>query len=667
MKTILSLSLIGLTFFLKSTLHAQTSNLPASRSVIYDALYISSHLDFVRGNFQFEGDTSKAILRDYFSNPDFITALHANPFINQFIPGGYSASFGGATIDNLISSAGNLNVTNIADGLTKFLIERAKEELSIAFFDQMKKDLADEKYEDLRLIFPQTYRTLQLIDQRIYQFSAYLTSLREVFILDLNGLPNTLPLVIHKPVYYNYFQQNPALKMAIQLGIISSNFLINKGQIRHVGVVIDSLLKPDLLFPISQPANPLHNTQADINGSIKTLQLISQSLRSTDTAGQGTPAAKYWVSLDSVQLLFSSPNTLKIYLGLLYQQAQNTKIRFANDRQLTQMLDTIAAKNEISKVTGILYSLYAGFKQYEDYRIQFNNIKQGLQKDSLSIIVNGLITGSIDIIENGMELLNEWLPDSTNKTLQTFVPIARSMSEIYLYIPQKRYGLAVLSAANLYRQIFEFAHNGGLANSSTFEKISRKLSLYGTFMAEVSNAENSDQVKEIIKRTALPAGSSYVKKHSRFNVALNAYLGGFWGNEFLAEKGKQHWASAAGVYAPVGINFSKGILGKRGKSFGSASILLNIIDIGTFASFRLKDQTTSALPEVKLKNIFAPGIGLVYGLPKYPISLGYTYQLGPNLREINPDVVITSEKMNRRWQFFLGVDIPLLNFYNKPK
>jgi hypothetical protein len=278
----------------------------------------------------------------------------------------------------------------------------------------------------------------------------------------------------------------------------------------------------------------------------------------------------------------------------------------------------------------------------------------------------GLINSSVDILEKGMGLCREWLPNAS-LTLQTFAPIARSMSEVYLYIPQEKYGLAVLSAANLYQLVFESAKDAGLGNLSSFQKISRKLVLYGTFMAEVSTAENSDQVKEIIKRTALPTGSSYIKKQSKFNVALNAYIGGFWGNEFLAEKNQQQWGTIAGVYAPVGINFSKGILNSKGKSFGSASFLLNIIDLGTFASFRLQDATTASLPEVKLKNIFAPGLGIVYGLPKIPLSIGYTYQLGPTLREINPDVVVASAELNRRWQFFIGVDIPLFNFYNKPR
>lgn len=642
-----------------------------AQSPVYDALYLHSILDNT-GRFPLSGrDTVYSILFKYLPEDavEFGDFNSANPFMKPYFPG--SGVYNGpqeirSLMTSFVSSVGNLDVTNIADGLTKFLIERAKEELSIAFFDQMKKDLANEKYEDLRIIFPQTYRTLQLIDQKIYQYNAYLTSLREVFILDLTALPNTLPLIIHKPAYADYFQKHPSLKLAIQFGIISSNYLINKNHIRHVGVVIDSLLQPDLLFPVRQPANTLNNANADINGSIKTLQLISRSLRSSDTTVRGTPAATYWLRFDSLQLLLSNPDALQIYLGLLYQQAQNMGILFSNNRSLTQIFDTIAANRQSIKMGNLIYEIYASFNQYESYRQQVRTVQSGTMNDSLSVFAMGLINSSVDILEKGMALCSEWLPHSAS-TLQTFAPIARSMSEVYLYIPQKKYGLAVLSAAHLYQRVFEGGKDAGVGSLSSFQKISRKLVLYGTFMAEVSTAENSDQVKEIIKRTALPTGSSYIKKQSKFNIALNAYIGGFWGNEFLAEKNQQQWGSIAGVYAPVGINFSKGILNNKGKSFGSASVLLNIIDLGTFASFRLQDATTASLPEVQLKNIFAPGLGIIYGLPKVPLSIGYTYQLGPTLREINPDVIVASEKLNRRWQFFIGVDIPLFNFYNKPR
>ncbi|MFX8731580.1 hypothetical protein ABTM48_20530, partial [Acinetobacter baumannii] len=52
----------------------------------------------------------------------------------------------------LLSSIGGLDVTNIADGLAKFLVKRTKQELTIAFFSKFDSLIA--KYPDLQTVFP---------------------------------------------------------------------------------------------------------------------------------------------------------------------------------------------------------------------------------------------------------------------------------------------------------------------------------------------------------------------------------------------------------------------------------------------------------------------------------------------------------------------------------
>ncbi len=44
-----------------------------------------------------------------------------------------------ANIASLLSSVGGLDVTNLADGLSKFIVKRAKQELDIAFLQKFKK------------------------------------------------------------------------------------------------------------------------------------------------------------------------------------------------------------------------------------------------------------------------------------------------------------------------------------------------------------------------------------------------------------------------------------------------------------------------------------------------------------------------------------------------
>ena len=58
-----------------------------------------------------------------------------------------------------------------------------------------------------------------------------------------------------------------------------------------------------------------------------------------------------------------------------------------------------------------------------------------------------------------------------------------------------------------------------------FARITKYLSL----LVAITEAENSKAVEQLLETYALPAGSSRVKKVSVFNLAVNSYVGGFFG------------------------------------------------------------------------------------------------------------------------------------------
>lgn len=193
-------------------------------------------------------------------------------------------------------------------------------------------------------------------------------------------------------------------------------------------------------------------------------------------------------------------------------------------------------------------------------------------------------------------------------------------------------------------------------------------------MTAVADAENPEDVKAALNAAALPAGSSSIKRQTPFNVSINSYLGFHIGEEKLEGKG---WGAIRGVSAPVGIAVSAGIKHWPFRESGSISFFGSIIDIGAVASFRLtNDEGVEELPEMKLENIIAPGAYVVYGIPKTPISIGYGWQRGPQLRGITttaaevegePPLVSYDLANGYRWNFFIAVDIPLFNLYTKSK
>lgn len=75
-------------------------------------------------------------------------------------------------------------------------------------------------------------------------------------------------------------------------------------------------------------------------------------------------------------------------------------------------------------------------------------------------------------------------------------------------------------------------------------------------MASVISAKNSDEVKSIIESVALSAGSSRVKRESKFNVSV--YLGFFVGHEWIKNVENERIINNYSLSALIGASFSWG-------------------------------------------------------------------------------------------------------------
>lgn len=241
----------------------------------------------------------------------------------------------------------------------------------------------------------------------------------------------------------------------------------------------------------------------------------------------------------------------------------------------------------------------------------------------------------------------------------------------------------------------------GLTKFKQFKEVTAKIYKYGTFMANIVQSDSAEEVRAAIEAAALPVGSYTMKREARWNIALNAYVGAYYGKEELTELSNDTNGRTIGAWAPLGFSFSHG-LGR--KTWGSLSVFLTALDFGPIVSFRLENpdpQTSTVmddpntteveasesttfkvdeLPEITLENIIAPGAYVVYGIPKLPLSLGAGVQRGPRLREIRilnetmdaaGNVVSSVESVVQssayRWQVFLAVDIPIVNFFSRSK
>ena len=624
-----------------------------------------------------QSDSVLTILHRYFPAIDTLSvaadigsSLRANPFFSR---AAYSGSTKGSdytsdlnlNMGSVASSVGGLDITTIADGLAKFIVQRTKQELNIAFFTKFKDRL--DSLQDLKTVFPNTYNLLQSMGDEIYNYDRYIQNLKGAFVNDLNALPKDLPGIIDN--HPEIFQNHPDLEALIRSGFYITNTLHYKV---HPGDVLAGY-PVDYLDKISDP---------DFKGAMQTLQLVSASLK--DTASNDT--ADYWVSNTRVRKLVTDQLAFKIYLGLLYQEASNTPggINFKNS-SLANFLKTVASKYD---------TVYNVYEQYKNYILGFSEKASSLDKliktykkstnDSVNIsLCATYFRSSVDLIEyctgiGSLPVIQQTKFSNWRKDFQPYFDISYSVADLVTDIDGKNYSTAINDALHIYQVIKDKpAIDSMPATKNEMSLTLDKLAVYGGFISAVATAKTSDDVSAAIQAFALPSGSARVKRESLFNVSINAYAGLFCGYEKLQGVAsdqpftKLSQFNTTGVTAPVGIAFSFGKFSDfvipNGKGHWSHSVFLSVIDIGAITAYRFQSSNDSVkqIPTVQLKDILSPGIFWSIGIPQSPVSLNIGAQIGPNLRKVESTTNDYANNLYWRYSVSLCVDLPVLNLYTK--
>ena len=587
-----------------------------------DAIYIKSVMDANHGEFRF-CPQNKFIFDYYFgaglTDSQLNTAIKANSYLNSYFGIGTQSIPEGLTFSGAVSTAGNLDITTLADGFAKFIVKRTRQELSTAFFDHFKDDLA--KYKDLRDIFPQTYRALSAIGDEIYMYDIYLQTIRESFKEDLAALPTNLPMIIDN--HEEYFNKRHDLKAELLTAFYIAQAIQDN---KHPGVIIENY-----------PIETLDSVRPNLKAAFKTLKLFSKSLKSNNDS-------TYWVSKTEINRLTTDDQLLTIYLGLVLQLAKRDSIQFDNNGSSFNLADRMN-KN---------------YKNLQPYKIFIGNIAtktqlletkiQGLKKnrnDSL-LFENyySIVSASIDLMKymTQIDQLSIFKNDSLNlaKNTAPYFDFAQTTSDIVIDVHRRNYSSAILNASYIAQSL-----------NTAGEDVSQRLLKYGTFMATVATAKNSNDVQASIEAIALPSGSSRIKRESKSNVSINAYCGIYGGKNIAGG-----WST--GLTAPVGIAASWGIC--RHSSF---SLFLSIIDLGAPVAFRFSTKSDS-VPAIKLADIISPGLFLSWGIPKCPVSINAGLQMTPVLTSVSTKENTFGTK-SMRITIGACIDLPILNLYNKSK
>jgi hypothetical protein len=631
-------------------------NWATGQSVYYDVSALSNlNPKMVLGKVRFnKQDTAKlaAILQKYEPNEKYykglVFAFSKNPFFN--LPDNNSASTvvakmldGRETLWGVAGSPGGIDVTNLADGIARFMVERTKEELSIAFFRKFQDELKT-KYPGLQKVFPETFLLLMNIDKDIYRFNIYLTSLREAFIHDLSNLYLRFPEILKDPQYKAWFNANPGLKAMLTGSLYVINGLATG---KHPGEIFENY-----------PAETLDALQVkDLLPAMQTMVLLSRSVHSADPD-------RYWVKPDSLKKLFADPELirLRLYLGLIYQQAGG--IKFSNGDSLRGVLQKLAGPvDAIGKYKNFITDLVNSTDEIQFCLDEYlNKRKSEIDYRNYYRYFNSLI----DLVALVPELSDlpgmGFLSVKADRNFTRSVFVMRKLGDVYLDVNQQNYSAAIIHSRAIFDTLFF-----GMKNAETDAPVGQAFMDYGIFMAAIATAKSPDEVKNVLEATVMPVGSSSIKSYSSWHISVNSYVGVFGGHEWIPDVSDDLSFNTAGICAPIGIAVSTR-MGKKipAKGIGSISLFVTAIDLGALTSYRFGDSETSTIPEITLENIIAPGGYLILGrIANTPLSLGVGYQFGPQLRKVTRDAIETIENSSRVTAF-LAVDIPFFNIYTRP-
>src|SRR5258708_3776012 len=415
-----------------SFLQAQSTSL---RVPYYDALFLKAYCDKNGGKFP-TGSFDRDLINYYFKTDtikilDSIDAIvKLNPFLKPlYLDGGAQ---GATLVGSALGQASSLNVTNFADGVAKFLVERAKEELFIAFIQKFQ-NAVDTKYYELNVLFPNTVTLMKNVESA--EFSNILNTLREAFDKDLtNLLGNIINLNDSLHTDTVHYKNNdladkiqavfdkPQGKVFLAAVAIANGFVTNQ----KVPDVFQTVAGKYILG--SYPDDKFRN-------ALQLFNILSYSIRNNSNG-------KSYVSLSDFQNLWTGGSVAgQIYLGLMYQQIKNAGLPYLQNAVFSSLQ---------TDRTGLLNYMGSLVSQSMQVDTAINNLLTAKRKGE-----KDFSTYRAAIFESA----NQFLAAATNiKSIDPSLSFPKNLDSIFSYsskaldiahdIALKNYNAAVVGTLN---------------------------------------------------------------------------------------------------------------------------------------------------------------------------------------------------------------------------
>jgi len=388
--------------------------------------------------------------------------------------------------------------------------------------------------------------------------------------------------------------------------------------------------------------------------TVTTRSATEETVQQVDTVRSRVGMAvksRRWVTPEELDTLLADDYRRRAFLGLLYQR-----------------ISTIEGLPVSAQTTGLLAAqtveLLAAIRRARDVaEMQPDSSEVARIKQYLPVA-----RGVLRIFSTILNTPQENTTIAQNLGLGTVASILKNTLGTYEHIAQEQYGFALTSAMGLY-QLFSDAEPGRRSRLDA-NSLQSSILTYGNFMADIASARTSGQVQSILQSYSSEPGNSRLKRNSDFNVSLNTYLGPAVSYEKpLGEVADAERAWVPSLSTPVGLAINWRIARRKAKDGTIAylpfSFFVSILDIGPVVSFNFNQGLLSSSPQLTFGDFLAPGVFGFYNIPRSPFSAGIGYQHTAEVRSVMSGGVGRREYRAGRFSLFLGVDVPVFNFFTK--
>ncbi len=534
-----------------------------------------------------------------------------------------SSGFAAAGILSMIPSivGGNFSLspeqqTKIIDGLTKYYAEEFRKAQLLTYMHTFESTIG--KVGELQVLLPQTYSKLQSADPS--RFPELGDEYKTIFNEDLKALPDNLISHIDNHTALTNPQLEAKLKWltAANIATIKGNDYYTSFKIStDIGSKLINNYHPVDLFNYID--NKYYNSNlltTHPNNSDKIililhgLNLVQRNMLDT-TKSKTSQFANVWLSLQDLRIL-DTEKKWKYFAGLLYQQDKAFFNQFIWDGTNKTLANISTA--DITLIKNRITTILTALVELQNFRA---NLKDENIKDNFASYMS-LLLKSITATNYFSTAI---LPVADyNKYLK----IATYTMNIYDNARKKDYNNTIYYTIGILNEL--------LATNNSYLEVINTIENYGSFMTDVINAKNSDEVKESIKKHAAPPTSFILKREYQRTLSITGQPGYFISTEKL-DGSEQKFGFVSGITLPMGFEATfKTTHGKENS--GSIGIFAQVIDLGAVLNFRVGDSTSTLPDQITFKQIFSPGISFNYGFKNSPVNLGLGYQYTSELRKI---------------------------------